>query len=175
MKRGDSRGQVWVETVTYTLVALVLIGLVLSFAKPKIEELQDKTIIEQSIQMLKDFDVVMKEVGEGVVGNKRKIDTSIKKGTLRIYPTNDTIIFELRGRYQYSQPGQVYEEGPLMIQTQELGKYYPINITLNYSGIYNITYNSGENQKMISQSPTPYEVFIANKGGNTNQIDIQID
>ena len=28
-------GQVWVETVVYTLIAFVLIGLVLSFAKPK--------------------------------------------------------------------------------------------------------------------------------------------
>ena len=44
MKRGVN-GQVWVETVTYTLIAIVMIGLVLSFAKPKIEELQDKTII----------------------------------------------------------------------------------------------------------------------------------
>jgi uncharacterized protein (UPF0333 family) len=36
----NKRGQIWVETVVYTLIALVMIGLVLAFAKPKIEELQ---------------------------------------------------------------------------------------------------------------------------------------
>ena len=61
IKKSDSRGQVWVETVTYTLIALVLIGLVLSFTKPKIEELQDRTLIEQSIQVLKELDVAIKE------------------------------------------------------------------------------------------------------------------
>ena len=36
------RGQVWVETVIYTLIALALIGTVLAFVKPKVEEMQDK-------------------------------------------------------------------------------------------------------------------------------------
>ena len=33
------RGQVWVETVVYTLIAFIMIGLVLGVAKPKIEKL----------------------------------------------------------------------------------------------------------------------------------------
>ena len=53
------RGQVWIETVTYTLVAFVLIGLVLSFVKPKIEELQDQAIIEQSTSMIKEIDSIL--------------------------------------------------------------------------------------------------------------------
>ena len=46
----NKRGQVWVETVIYTLIALVMIGLVLSFVQPKIMELQDKATLQQSIR-----------------------------------------------------------------------------------------------------------------------------
>ena len=49
------KGQVWIETVTYTLVAFVLIGLILAFAKPKIDKLQDQSIIEQSMKMIKEM------------------------------------------------------------------------------------------------------------------------
>ena len=50
MKRGfGSKGQIWVETMVYTLIAFALIGIVLMFVKPKIEEIQDTSIIEQSI------------------------------------------------------------------------------------------------------------------------------
>ena len=174
MKRGV-KGQVWVETVTYTLIAIVMIGLVLSFAKPKIEELQDKTIVEQSVQMLKEFDLVVKGVGEGAIGNTRKIETTLKKGSIKIMPANDSLVFEMKSRYQYSQPKQIYHEGALAIYTDTDGKYFPITITLNYSGNYNITYNSMENQKIISKSSTPYEIFVSKKGGVSNQIDIEIN
>jgi len=175
IKKGDSRGQVWVETVTYTLIALVLIGLVLSFTKPKIEELQDRTIIEQSVQLLKNMNVIVKESAQGVVGNKIELETSLKKGTLRINSELDLIVFELNSRYEYSEAGQNYSEGPLIIYTERLGKYYPLNITLNYSGIYNITYNGGETSKVLSNSPTPYSIFISNRGETPTQMNFQVN
>ena len=50
--RGEkgTKAQIWIETVIYTLIAFVILGAVLGFAKPKIEELQDKSIIEQSLK-----------------------------------------------------------------------------------------------------------------------------
>lgn len=174
IKKSDSRGQVWVETVTYTLIALVLIGLVLSFTKPKIEEIQDRALIEQSVQVLKELDLSIQSSARGVVGNKPKIELSLKKGTLTIDSSNDTIIFKLKSRYEYSEANQAYEEGSLVIYTEELGKYYPTNITLNYSGEYNITYNGGENSKVLSNSPTPYSIFISNKGGSPIQMNFQV-
>ena len=54
MKRG--KGQVWIETVIYTLIAFVMIGLVLSYARPKIQEIQDQALIKQSTDMLKQID-----------------------------------------------------------------------------------------------------------------------
>ena len=87
----NKRAQVWIETVTYTLIAFVMIGLVLSFAKPKIEELQDKTIIEQSIKILKEIDSTILEVSEEGIGNKRKIEMNVRKGTFYINSTNDKL------------------------------------------------------------------------------------
>ena len=50
------RGQVWIETVLYTMIGLVLIGLVLGFVNPKIEESKDNLIIEQTLTLLNDLD-----------------------------------------------------------------------------------------------------------------------
>ena len=43
----QKRAQVWVETVTYTLIGLTIIGLLIAGIKPKIEESRDKSIINQ--------------------------------------------------------------------------------------------------------------------------------
>lgn len=75
------RAQVWIETVLYTLIAFVMIGLVLAYAKPKIEELQDKTIIEQSIEMLKNIDSTILTIG--APGNQRLIEIGIKKRRIK--------------------------------------------------------------------------------------------
>ncbi|MBT4376114.1 hypothetical protein HOD29_01950 [archaeon] len=169
------KGQVWVETVTYTLIAFVMIGLVLSFAKPKIEELQDKAIIDQSIKMIKDIDSVLQDVGEGAIGNKRKVEISLKKGSLEVSPPNNTFIFELQGKYVYSQIGEDYKEGNLVIRTEETGKYNPVSIKSNYTKRYNLTYQNGNERKIITKSPTPYNLFITNKGGSPRVLDIEIE
>jgi uncharacterized membrane-anchored protein YitT (DUF2179 family) len=57
------KGQVWIETVIYTLIAFVMIGLVLSYATPKIQELQDQAIIQQSIDMMKQIDSTISTMG----------------------------------------------------------------------------------------------------------------
>lgn len=167
------KGQVWVETITYTLIAFVMIGLVLSFIKPKLEEMQDKAILEQSVRMLKEIDVMISEVGEGVIGNKRKLELNLKKGSLEISSENDSIIFKLDSRHIYSEPGQEYIEGNLAVLTMEKGKYNKVTITRNYENLYNITYKEKEDSKIITKAPNPYNFFISNKGGS--QIDIEIE
>ncbi|MEK6819672.1 MAG: hypothetical protein AABY03_00550, partial [Nanoarchaeota archaeon] len=74
----NNSGQVWVETVIYTLIALTMMGAVLAFALPKIEEIQDKSIIDQSINAMKDINNVILSVVQGGAGNKRIIETNIK-------------------------------------------------------------------------------------------------
>ena len=87
----NKKGQIWVETVVYTLIAFTLIGLVLTFAKPKIEEIQDKGLIEQSIKVLDDIDLIIKTLGGS--GNQRLIMLGISKGTLNIDGKNDRLFF----------------------------------------------------------------------------------
>ncbi len=160
------KAQVWIETVTYTLIAFVMIGLVLSFAKPKIEELQDKTIIEQSIKVLKEIDSTILEISEEGIGNKRKIELGVRKGTFYINSSEDKIIFELKGRNMFSEPGESYEEGVLNITTQEYGTMYIVRAERDYSGIYDLTYDEEQRTKIIGTSPTYYELYVENKGNN---------
>ncbi|MBU1129195.1 MAG: hypothetical protein KJ949_01025, partial [Nanoarchaeota archaeon] len=98
------RGQVWVETMIYTLVAFALIAAVLFFVKPKVEEIRDQALIEQSLEVMKYFDSTILELGQSVSGNKREIEVGIKKGTLLIDGENEKIVFEMKSKYEYSEP-----------------------------------------------------------------------
>jgi len=164
------RGQVWVETVIYTLIALSIIGLFLSFAKPKIEEIQDKAIIGQSVTMLEDINGVILSIVQGGSGNQRVIELGIKKGNLRIDGTKDQIIFEIEGRYTYTEPGENGQPGPhidvgnVVATTQQRGKISTVTLISNYTNKYNITYQGGENLKILTKAPVAYKLFIANKG-----------
>jgi len=167
----NKRGQVWVETVLYTLIAFVMIGLVLAVARPKIEEIQDKAIIEQSIKVVEDINSLVLSITQGGPGNKRLIELGIKKGELKIDGENDELIFEIEGSHTYSQPGQDVYNGDLIIHTEEKGKINTVTIRTNYSGSYNITYQGKDEIKTITKSPTPYKLFITNKGGDKTIID----
>ena len=76
-------GQIWIETVLYTLIAIVLIGTVLAFVTPKIKQAQDRAAIEQSIAVLDLFDEKIEAVLQ-LQGNSRNIDITVKRGELYI-------------------------------------------------------------------------------------------
>lgn len=182
LKVFGKKAQVWVETVIYTLIALTIIGLFLSFAKPKIEEIQDKSIVEQSVQMLDDINKIIASIVEGGAGNQRVIELGIKKGALLINSSNDQLIFEMDGRYSYTEPGidgtygQYINIGTVLASTKKVGKISTVNLISNYSNIYNITYMGEEKTKVVSRSPAPYKISILNRGeaGGINQIDISL-
>lgn len=163
-------GQVWVETVIYLLIAFVMIGLVLSFIKPKIEEIKDKAIIEQSIQIIQDMDNSILTMGSS--GNKRLLEVGIKKGDFIIDSPNDSIIFEIDSSYQYSEPGQIIKTGNINALTEGSGRNSKVTLTRNYTGEYNITYNGEELLKTLPKAPTPYRIFITNKGTTSNEINM---
>jgi len=159
----NHRGQIWVETVMYTLIAFVLIGLVLAFAKPKIEELRDKSVIEQSIEMMEDLDLVITEVIQAGAGNKRVIKITIRKGDLKLDGVENRLLFEFEGKYIYSEPGENIQQGNLIVITNEVGDLGLVNITRDYSD-YNLTYQREDNLKIISKAATPYSLIISNSG-----------
>ena len=136
------RGQIWVETVIYTLIALILIGSVLAFITPKIQEIQDRAIIEQSISILNEIDNIIFSVSLSP-GNKRIIDIGIKKGNLIINSIEDKIIFEIESSLEYSQEGVNINEGNIIVLTEKLASTNKITLTSNYNS--DITYN-GKNE-----------------------------
>ncbi len=165
-KARNQKGQVWVETVVYTLIAFTLMGLVLAFVVPKIQETQDRGIIEQSIRVLQDLDLTVKNLDDP--GDQRVLELGLSKGSLTINATNDIIFFELESRYQYSQPGQNITFGEITANTQERGKINIITLTLNYAGRYNLTYRGGETEKTLTRAPVPYKVSISDEGSDSS-------
>ena len=127
----NKRGQVWVETVIYTLIAFSLMGLVLAFVVPKVEETQDKGITEQSIKVLQDIDSLIREVALAP-GNQRTPEVGINKGSLTIDATNDKIFFELESKYKYSEPGENITIGKIIANTETKGNINIITLILSY-------------------------------------------
>jgi hypothetical protein len=169
-QKKNSRGQVWVETVIYLLIAFVMIGLVLSFIKPKIEQIKDKAIIEQSIQIIQDIDNSILTMGGS--GNKRLLEIGIKKGSLIIDSENDTIIFEMEGAYMYSEPGETVKTGNIEAVTEKNGRNNRVTLKRDFGDEYNITYNDEESTKTLTRAPSPYRMFITNNGISLNKINI---
>jgi len=162
VRPNQRKAQIWVETVIYTMIAFLMIGLVLAFAKPKIEETQDKAIIEQSIKLMEEIDLTISEIVQGSAGNKRVMEIGIKKGFLKIDGKNDLLVFEFEGKYTYSEPGIPISDGNLIILTEQTGKINSVNITRSYD--YNLTYEDGDELKSFGKSATSYTLLISNEG-----------
>jgi len=173
----NKNAQVWVETVIYTLIAFALIGAVIAFAKPKIEELQDKTLIDQSSAMLKDINSLISSI-RGTSGNQRIVEVSLNGGNLKIDGENDLIIFEIESRAEYSQLGEEIVKENLVILTEKQGRLNKVTLTTDYSENYNITYEGKDQSKLISKALTPHKVSIENRGFQEDEertwIDIKV-
>ncbi len=178
----SKRSQVWVETVIYTLIALTIIGLFISFAKPKIEEIQDKATIDQSVQMMEDINSIISSIVQGGAGNQRVVEVGIKKGELRIDGTNDEIIFEMDGKYAYTQPGEngmpgeYINVGNILASTKKIGKISTVTLISNYSNRYDLQFDGVDKVKAVTKAPVAYQISFSNKGdsGGKTLIDIGI-
>jgi len=166
----EKRGQIWIETVIYTLIALVLIGVVLSVIVPKIQEIQDGMIIEKLVEALEDINLKLIEMNE-VPGNQRTIEIKVEKGLMKIDGINNKIFFEIETRKTYSQPGKDVEIiGGVMAHTEKSGKYNIVTLTSNYSGKYDIQYQGKDEIKSLTKASIPYKLKIINKEGTTTPI-----
>lgn len=161
----DKKAQIWVETVIYTLIALAIIGAVLAFVRPKIQEIQDKAIIEQSIEVMEYIDSKVSEAIRGGSGNTRIVDMGIKKGSLEFDSENDKIIFTIPDtKHLYSEPETIIPIGNVQVLTTKRGSGYDILLTLNYSEKYDLQFDSKEEPKTLSKAPTPYKILFENEG-----------
>lgn len=157
------RGQVWVETVIYTLIALSLIAAVLAFAKPKIEESQDRILIEDSVKILGRIDSEIISMIQGGEGNQRSLEIFLRKGELVIDGENDVIFFDINSRYDYSETDVEVFVGNVKGITTKSAEGNKIRLSLNYSN-YNITYNNQDIVSIINPSSTSQRIIILNRG-----------
>ena len=172
MRMMKKNGQVWVETVIYILIGLALIGLVLAFVMPKINEQRDRIVVEQTLVSLSALDSKIREVIVGGNGNKRIIDFSMKRGTISIDPIQNKITFVLDGMTKpYSEPDIDIPVGRIKVRTTEGVKTSSVDLTVEYGPGSDIVFEGGNLEiKRLNPSPTPYRISIENKG----QIDITI-
>jgi type II secretory pathway pseudopilin PulG len=168
MSKRGKRGQIWVETVIYTLIAFVMIGAVLALAQPKVQQLQDKALIEQSMGIMSNIDSLLTSLDQGGPGNKREIELGINKGELKIDGVNESLTFEIDGSYAYSEPGEDITVGNTIVHTTKKGDTYTVDMTQDRNSTYNFKYNDADALRIISAASTPYDVFMSNEGQDSS-------
>lgn len=161
LRISDKKGQVWVETVIYTLIGLAVIGILLAVSKPKIDSIKDKLIIEQSIDSMTKISDKVYEV-QRAPGNKRVVDLQINEGAFVVDMDSDTIYWRINSRYQYSEVGSPVPLGNMIVTTTEASPWlvelkieFPVDIRFSEE-------NSGV--KELGSAPTPYSLKIENYG-----------
>jgi len=156
------KSQVWIETVIYTLIGIVVIGMLLAFAKPKIDEMKDKSIIKQTISSLTDLNNKITEIQRRGPENSREFYLTISKGRLIINPKINRISWILDSSYKYSEPGYVVSQGDLKINTSTKGSGYSLEVFKDYN--INLTFNGAYYEKELAQSSTAYTLVLKNNG-----------
>ena len=171
------KGQVWIETVIYILIGLILIGMALTFIVPKVNEEKDKSAVEQTIVSLKVLDDKINEVIDRGKDNKRVVEFGMKRGEMYFIPENDKIVFVIDGLTKpYSEPGVSVPVGRVIVETTEAKNRISVNLTLDYGGLGgNLTFNGAENAKKFTSSVSPYRFSIENKGKPTGENYYLID
>lgn len=166
------KGQIWIETVLYTLIGLALIGISLAIITPKINEARDRIVVEQTIDSLGILDGKINEVMEKGPGNKRIIEKfSVKRGEMFINSTGEEIVFVLKDlKKPYSEPGVIVNEGRVEILSEEAKKGAVVYLTLRYVNV-NLTY-PGDNYKKFSAAATSYKFSIENLGLNEENLGL---
>lgn len=172
-RRVEKSGQVWVETVIYTLIALSLIAILLAFAKPKIDETRDKLIIEQTIESMNSIndEIISVQIAPG---NKRVLSVKISKGSFYLDPTTDEISWEIEdSKYKYSEIGQEVSLGNLDILTEES---QPYRIIISTEHPVDFTNDGSETDLLrVDAASAPYQFTITNEGVSESAARLRID
>jgi type II secretory pathway pseudopilin PulG len=163
------RGQVWIETVVYTLIGLILIAIVLAYVAPKINESKDAVLIEQSIGSMQLFGEKIDETLAGGIGTRSIISLTIKKGELSIPLSelkNNTLVMKLTGlKKLYSENGLEISLDRVSVISKEIAKSNEVSILLKAScPVYFCKSDSDSGCSVtpiiLSASSTPYKLSV---------------
>ena len=176
-----NKAQVWVETVLYTLIGIALIGIVLGLVMPKITDIKDKMVVEQSINALNEIDQKINDALKAP-GNERAVSLTLKRGSLLIETTEilkgntagpsttatDKLVLTIDGlRKPYSELNSDIDMNRVTVKTTKKAKY-SVNLTVELKGI-DLTYgksdsNEGQLAQTLTNAPLPYKLIIKNNG-----------
>lgn len=178
MKRVKKRGQIWVETVIYTLIGLAIIGIVLAVAKPKIDSKKDEIVIDQSIESLRNIDLKISDVITNGQGNRRLIELTIGNGKIFFNLDNSTVSWVLDSSFEYSEQDVPISLGDKFTVTTVKGHPWSVEIEKKYNPNEMGFRFNGESSgiKELDPAAVPYEIFVENSGkDNTGKsmVDIQ--
>lgn len=169
----EKNGQVWVETVLYTVIGLGLIALVLGFVMPKIQITKDKLLVEQSIYLMQSFDEKIQEVESQGDGNSRTFEFTMKKGELHIKPSTKEIRLILEGlKEPYSEPDYPIPYKKVMVVSAKGQKTSSANLTLKYENFILKYDDNILTEKVFSSAQTPYHFSITNNKNDINIIEV---
>lgn len=169
----NKKGQVWVETVLYTLIGLGLIALVLAFVSPRITQEKERILVEQTIQSLNVIDDKINTVLEKGEGNRRIVEFGISKGELYFNSTDDKIVFVFRElKKPYTEPGVEIEFGRVKIFSIEGKKTSQVYLTLDYGNSANLTFAGKDEDRKFDPAAKPYEFSIENLGRNNSLFEV---
>jgi len=154
------KGQIWVETVIYTLIGLGIIGIMLAVIQPKISAQKDKLIIEQTIEIMKNEIDTRMDISPG---NVRQLDLKLSKGNLFIDGENDKIYWILEeSKYKFSEVGDEIELGRVKVKT-EGEEPWKITLKLDYLGL-DLKYDGKDFIKEIEATASLYIITFENLG-----------
>lgn len=169
------KGQIWVETVVYTLIILVIIGILLSILQPVINKKKDQMLLQQSLRMMNEINNAVEDARYYGGGNSIPVDIELKKGQLKVIPLKDEISFTVRSEYVYSEINKTISKGKINITTLQKLNEYEISFVTSFAGKINVTYNGKEDEKVINPAPSPFKMYITNLGRNTSTELVKID
>ncbi len=166
------KAQIWVETVVYTLIGISVIGILLAVAKPKIDEIRDRLVIEQTIESFNQIHEKILEIRDAP-GNQRTLGLKLSRGRITVNGTSDKILWGMESNYKYSQPGSNVEFGKINVRT-EIANPYKIFIELDYSKSYNLTVSGQDKNIELEESPTPYTLLFLNKASGVINVEVKV-
>lgn len=178
MFKNNSRGQIWIETVVYTLIGLTIMAILLTIAVPQIEKIKDKGVMSQTVDALNILNSKILEAEESQ-GNIRIANLKITKGNLEINSNENKIIYSLENtRLEPTEIGETVKEGDITIETKKSGDKFNVLLTIDYNSTLNITYAGEKKTKILQAGTSPYKIIIENTGYDSlrrTKIDHNVD